>query len=113
MFKLQVWSGGGGYLRSMALVHACRFLGLVVVEPYDERSIVFNKQEPPYHDDRITSRQVCEIMQRRARLALRWGTTWEVLVLFVFVFHVFLQFRQYLPNTSLRQNVIALRISNY
>ena len=39
-------------------------------------------QERPYHVDRTTSRPLCEVKRRRARLVLRWGTTWEALVLF-------------------------------
>lgn len=42
-------------------------------------------QERPYHVDRTTSRPLCEVKRRRARLVLRWGTTWEALVLFLFV----------------------------
>ncbi|CAM9716014.1 unnamed protein product, partial [Laminaria digitata] len=39
-------------------------------------------QERPYHVDRTTSRPLCEVKRRRARLrVLRWGTTWEALVL--------------------------------
>ena len=41
-------------------------------------------QERPYHVDRTTSRPLCEVKRRRARLVLRWGTTWEALVLFLF-----------------------------
>ncbi|CAN0570376.1 unnamed protein product, partial [Ectocarpus sp. 12 AP-2014] len=41
-------------------------------------------QERPYHADRTTSRPLCEVKRRRARLVLRWGTTWEALVLFLF-----------------------------
>ena len=43
-----------------------------------------HKQERPYHADRTTSRPLCEVKRRRARLVLRWGTTWEALVLFLF-----------------------------
>ncbi|CAN0234029.1 unnamed protein product, partial [Laminaria digitata] len=43
-------------------------------------------QERPYHVDRNTSRPLCEVKRRRARLVLRWGTTWEALVLFLFFF---------------------------
>ena len=35
--------------------------------------------------DRTTSRPLCEVKRRRARLVLRWGTTWEALVLFLFL----------------------------
>ena len=41
-------------------------------------------QERPYHVDHATSRPLCEVKRRRARLVLRWGTTWEALVLFLF-----------------------------
>ena len=41
-------------------------------------------QERPYHVDRTTSRPLCEVKRRRATLVLRWGTTWEALVLFLF-----------------------------
>ncbi|CAN0044204.1 unnamed protein product, partial [Laminaria digitata] len=41
-------------------------------------------QERPYQVDRTTSRLLCEVKRRRARLVLRWGTTWEALVLFLF-----------------------------
>ena len=44
-------------------------------------------QERPYHVDRTTSRPLCEVKRRRARLVLRWGTTWEALVLFRFCLH--------------------------
>ena len=43
-------------------------------------------QERPYHVDCTTSRPLCEVKRRRARLVLRWGTTWEALVLFLFTF---------------------------
>ena len=43
-----------------------------------------HQQERPYHADRTTSRPLCEVKRRRARLVLRWGTTWEALVLFLF-----------------------------
>ncbi|CAM9868164.1 unnamed protein product, partial [Sphacelaria rigidula] len=39
-------------------------------------------QERPYHVYSTTSRPLCEVKRRRARLVLRWGITWEVLVLF-------------------------------
>ena len=32
-------------------------------------------QERPYHVDRTTSRLLCEVKRRWARLVLRWGTT--------------------------------------
>ena len=32
----------------------------------------------------MTSRPLCGVKRRRARLALRWGTAWEALVLFLF-----------------------------
>ena len=41
-------------------------------------------QERPYHVECTTSRPLCEVKRRRARLVLRWGTTWEALVLFLF-----------------------------
>ena len=41
-------------------------------------------QERPYHVDRTTSRPLCEVKRRRARLVLRWATTLEALVLFLF-----------------------------
>ena len=47
-------------------------------------------QERPYHADRTTSRPLCEVKRRRARLVLRWGTTWEALVLFLFAYAAFL-----------------------
>ncbi len=47
---------------------------------------LLRKQERPYHVDRTTSRPLCEVKRRRARLVLRWGTTWEALVLFLFTF---------------------------
>ena len=40
-------------------------------------------QERPYHVDRTTSRPLCEVKRRRAGVVLRWGTTWEVPVLFL------------------------------
>jgi hypothetical protein len=43
-------------------------------------------QERPYHVDRTTSRPLCEVKRRRAGLVLRWGTTWEAPVLFLFLF---------------------------
>ena len=43
-------------------------------------------EERPYHVDRTTSRPLCEVKRRRARLVLRWGTTWEALVLLPFSF---------------------------
>ena len=43
-------------------------------------------QERPYHVDRTTSRSLCEVKRRRAKLALRRGTTREALVLFLFFF---------------------------
>ena len=46
------------------------------------------QQERPYHADRTTSRPLCEVKRRRARLVLRWGTTWEALVLFLFTYTI-------------------------
>ena len=43
-------------------------------------------QERPYHVECTTSRPLCEVKWRRARLVLRWGTTWEALVLFLLHF---------------------------
>ena len=43
-------------------------------------------QEWLYHVDRTTSRLLCDVKRRRARLVLRWGTPWEALVLFLFSF---------------------------
>ena len=51
---------------------------------YYSQHIVPPHQERPYHADRTTSRPLCEVKRRRARLVLRWGTTWEALVLFLF-----------------------------
>ena len=42
------------------------------------------------HVDCTTSRPLCEVKRRRARLVLRWGTTWEALVLFLFYMLVLL-----------------------
>ncbi|CAM9554635.1 unnamed protein product, partial [Sphacelaria rigidula] len=36
----------------------------------------------PHHIDTATSRLLCEDKRGRARLVLRWGTTWEALVRF-------------------------------
>ena len=44
-------------------------------------------QERPYHVDRTTSRLLCKVEGRWARVVLRWGTTWEALVLFLFCLH--------------------------
>ena len=52
--------------------------------------ITLHHQERPYHADRTTSRPLCEVKRRRARLVLRWGTTWEALVLFLFALLRFL-----------------------
>ena len=38
------------------------------------------------HTTPIASRPLCEVKRRRAGLVLRWGTTWEALVLFLFCF---------------------------
>ena len=35
----------------------------------------------PYQADSTTSRPICEVKLPRARVVLRWGTTWEVRVL--------------------------------
>ncbi|CAM9395235.1 unnamed protein product [Laminaria digitata] len=43
-------------------------------------------QERPYRVDRTTSRPLCEAKRRRARLVLPWGTKWEALVLFLFLY---------------------------
>ncbi|CAN0497253.1 unnamed protein product, partial [Discosporangium mesarthrocarpum] len=47
---------------------------------------VGSHQERPHHADRTTSRLLCEVKLRRAGLVLRWGTTWEAPVLFLFFF---------------------------
>ncbi|CAM9308236.1 unnamed protein product, partial [Sphacelaria rigidula] len=43
------------------------------------------KRERPYHVDSTTSRPLRGVKRRRARLVLRRGTTWEALVLFLFL----------------------------
>ena len=49
-----------------------------------KQHIVHRRQERPHHADRTTSRPLCEVNRRRARLVLRWGTTCEALMLFLF-----------------------------
>ena len=49
-------------------------------------SVVRNR---PYQADSTTSRPICEVKLPRARVVLRWGTTWEVRVLILLrVFNV-------------------------
>ena len=55
------------------------------ITPYYNTQTQHLHQERPYHVDRTTSRPLCEVKRRRARLVLRWGTTWEALVLFLFL----------------------------
>ena len=40
----------------------------------------------PYARENTASRSICEVKQGQARLVLRWGTTWEVQVLNIFLF---------------------------
>ena len=44
-------------------------------------SFVFFLRNRPYQADSTTSRPICEVKLPRARVVLRWGTTWEVRVL--------------------------------
>ncbi|CAN0570978.1 unnamed protein product, partial [Laminaria digitata] len=53
--------------------------GVITSSYHDTYELV----ERPYQVDRTTSRLLCEVKRRRARLVLRWGTTWEALVLFL------------------------------
>ena len=47
---------------------------------------LLGNQDRPYHVDHTTSRPLCEVKRRRARLVLRLGTTWEALVLFLLTY---------------------------
>ena len=52
-------------------------------------SFVFFLRNRPYQADSTTSRPICEVKLPRARVVLRWGTTWEVRVLILLrVFNV-------------------------
>ena len=44
-------------------------------------SFLFFLRNRPYQADSTTSRPICEVKLPRARVVLRWGTTWEVRVL--------------------------------
>ena len=44
-------------------------------------SFLFLLRNRPYQADSTTSRPICEVKLPRARVVLRWGTTWEVRVL--------------------------------
>ena len=73
--------------RPPACIAACiagRNHGRKQITPYYNTQTQPLHQERPYHVDRTTSRPLCEVKRRRARLVLRWGTTWEALVLFLF-----------------------------
>ena len=76
-----------------ACIAACiagRNHGRKQITPYYNTQTQHLHQERPYHVDRTTSRPLCEVKRRRARLVLRWGITWEALVLLLFFFFLVL-----------------------
>ena len=47
-------------------------------------AIIYNQCNLPHYADSTTSRPICEVKQRQARVVLRWETTGEVRVQIIF-----------------------------
>lgn len=78
----------------------------------NDRQLVYS-QEGPYHVDRSLSCPLCEVMQRRERLELRWGATWEALVLFVSWLFAHAPPQRHVPPTTSADNIHASKNNHF